>query len=170
MIQFLAAILVSAAALAAASPVPSLAGKWLPDPQQSTSQKTLKAAADPNAVAPPAPPPGAADHPLERIEQSGSTIKITLHDPEGEPTNTLVLTPDGSEIHNPMSGGALQHVSRTRWEGESLVVEWKLERDGKAMIWGKDIRTLEGPGVQRLVRDLEDAKSNTHVVVVLKRE
>lgn len=157
--------------LASAAEPPNLTGKWRPDPQRSTSEKTLKPAAnDPNVVAPPAPTPEHAGHPLEVIEQSGSTIKITLHDEAGEPTNMLVLATNGEEVLQDISGGALKYASRTRWEGESLVVDWRMERDGRPMIWGKDVRTLEGPGTQRLVRDLEDAKSRTHSVIVLLRE
>jgi len=156
---------------AAAAETPNFAGKWRPDPQRSTSEKTLKpAAGDPNVEAPPAPAPTQAGHPIELIEQNGSTIKITLHDEEGEPTNTLTLSTNGEEIFQEMSGGALQYVSRTHWDGESLVVEWRMERDGRPMIWGKDVRTLEGPGIQRLVRDLEDAKSRTHSIILLVRD
>ena len=93
----------------AAAETPNLAGKWRPDPQRSTSQKTLKpAAGDPNVEAPPAPTPEQAGHPLELIEQSGAKLKITLHDENGEPTNTLVIWPDGKETYQEMSGGALQ--------------------------------------------------------------
>jgi hypothetical protein len=53
---------------------------------------------------------------------------------------------------------------------ERLVVEWRMERDGKRFIGGKDVRTLEAPDIQRLVRDLEDAKSRTHSVILLLRE
>lgn len=155
----------------AAAETPNLAGKWRPDPQRSTTEKTLKVAAgDPNVEAPPAPTPEQAGHPLELIEQSGAKLKITLHDENGEPTNTLVISPDGKETYQEMSGGALVYVYRSHWEGESLVVEWRMERDGKRFIGGKDVRTLEGPGTQRLVRDLEDAKSRTHSVILLVRE
>jgi hypothetical protein len=165
-------ILASAVAiLVASSEMRSLAGKWRPDPQRSTTQKTLKpAAGDPNVEAPPAPTPEQAGHPLELIEQSGAKLKITLHDENGEPTNTLAISPDGKETYQEMSGGALVYVSTSHWEGESLVVEWRMERDGKRFIGGKDVRTPEGPDTQRLVRDIEDAKSRTHSVIVLVKE
>jgi hypothetical protein len=165
------AVLASSAASPAAADNLNLAGKWRPDLQRSTTEKTLKPAADdPNAVAPPAPSREQAGHPLEVIEQSASAIRITLHDEQGEPTNTLVLVPNGEETSQAISGGALQYVSRTRWEGTSLVVEWRMERDGRRMIGGKDVRSLEADGTQRLVRDLDDAKSRTHSVIVLVRE
>ncbi len=165
-------ILAIAAALSpAAAETPNFAGKWRPDPQRSTSQKTLKpAAGDPKVEAPPAPTPEQAGHPLELIEQSGAKLKITLHDENGEPTNTLVISPDGKETYQEMSGGALVYVSTAHWDGDSLVVDWRMERDGRRFIGGKDVRTLEGPDTQRLVRDLEDAKSRTHSVILLVRE
>ena len=95
----------------ASADAPNLAGRWRPDLQRSTSEKTLKpAAGDPKAEAPPAPTPEQAGHPLERIEQGAATVKITLHDPDGEPTNTLVLATNGEEATQEMSGGALQYV------------------------------------------------------------
>ncbi|HEY7215844.1 MAG TPA: hypothetical protein VIC28_14550 [Thermoanaerobaculia bacterium] len=162
---------ISTALSLAAAETPNLAGKWRPDPQRSTTQKTLKpAAGDPNVEAPPAPTPEQAGHPLELIEQSGAKLKITLHDEHGEPTNTLVISPDGKETYQEMSGGALVYVSTAHWEGDSLVVEWRMERDGRLFISGKDVRTLEGADTQRLVRDIEDAKSRTHSVIVLVKE
>jgi outer membrane lipoprotein-sorting protein len=62
------------------------------------------------------------------------------------------------------------HRSHTRWEGSSLVIEWQMEREGRTVLKGKDVRTLEPDGTQRLVRDLEDAKSKTHSVIVLKKQ
>ena len=78
-----------------------------------------------------------------------------------------MISPDSKETYQGMSGGALQYVSTSHWDGDSLVIEWRLERDGKPMISGKDVRTLEAPDTQRLVRDIEDAKSRTHSVIVL---
>jgi hypothetical protein len=172
MIRSLVLFLAGAAALAAAETTgPSFAGRWQPDLAKSTSQKELKAAAgDPNVVAPPAPPAGGVSHPIEVIEQSGKQVKIAMLDPEGELANTLVLATDGSETVNQLSGGVMLHRSHTRWEGSSLVIEWQMEREGKTVLKGKDVRTLEPDGTQRLVRDLEDAKSKTHSVIVLKKQ
>jgi hypothetical protein len=105
---------VSTALAPAAAETPNLAGKWRQDLQRSTTEKTLKpAAGDPNVEAPPAPTPEQAGHPLELIEQSGAKLKITLHDEFGEPTNTLVISPDGKEAYQKMSGGGLLAPWRT---------------------------------------------------------
>jgi hypothetical protein len=156
------------AAMSGAAPIPDLSGTWQADPAQSTSEKILKDAGPKAPIAPPAPPSGSA-HPVERIEQHGSEVIIN-NLVDGELVSTLRLVTDGSEQVNHLAGGAVLHLSTTRWEGEKLLTDWRLERGGQAFSRGHDVRSLSTDG-QRMIldRQVEDAKSRSTVHVVLER-
>lgn len=151
---------------------PDLSGVWRPDPAVSRIEKVLKEYVDPAmGTAPPPPPSGQPIHPIERIEQEGSKIRVSSLDESGTVISTLELTADGSPTVNRLPGGQVVHRARTRWKDSALHVEWSMERGGQKFIWGRDVRSLSDSGAtQRLERDVEDAKSKTHVVVVLRRD
>jgi len=149
---------------------PDLSGVWRPDAAASKAEKVLKAQTDSTVgKAPPPPPPAGPIHPTERIEQKDGTIQITSLDEAGEVLNVLAFLPGGEEKLNPLAGGKVMHKSRARWVGAELHVEWSMEREGQKFIWGSDVRSLQDSATQRLERHVEDGKSWSHLVVVLRR-
>lgn len=95
---------------------------------------------NPDPAAPEAPPPPIGEQPPEVIHQKGNQLKI------GELTFTL----DSSENINPVGEG-LVHGSKTHWEGSKLVTEFVLERDGEALVKGRQVRSLAEDGKTQTV-------------------
>jgi len=148
-----------------------LSGTWVPDATKSTEHKQLKST--PATNAPPAPPPSpeGSIYPSEKITQQGTTITISTLGADGKATNTIVLSADGEEKVNQMADGAIHHRSVTLWEGNRLVTDWKLERDGKVFMEGKDIRELsDDEKTQTLQKHMQDSKSVTDMTIVLVKQ
>ena len=57
----------------------------------------------------------------------------------------LKLSTDGKENVNQLPNGALNR-SKTRWDGNQLVTEWSLERNGNPILRGTDRRSLSEGG------------------------
>jgi hypothetical protein len=150
---------------------PVLAGIWRPDAAASKVEKVLKTQPDSTlGTAPPPPPAKGPIHPTERIEQSGNRVVITSLDEEGQVVSVIALMPEGQETLNPLAGGQVIHKSRARWVDAALHVEWSLERNGQRFLRGSDVRSLEDAGAtQRLERNVEDGKSKSHLMIVLRR-
>jgi len=65
--------------------------------------------------------------------------------------STIKMTTDGKEKVNQLSSG-LVHRSKTRSDGNELVTEWSIERDGKTSVRGMDRRSLSADG-EELIDD-----------------
>lgn len=143
---------VVAGALAAATIVvqaqANLTGGWQVDQQQSTFKTTPLKNPDPDA--PPSPPPPPADKvfammPPQTLTQKGNTLTIQ----EGAPDNVLTLTTDGRENVNKLPNGRV-NTSTSRWKGNVLITNWKLELGGRMLMEGVDERSL-APGGAKLI-------------------
>jgi hypothetical protein len=148
-----------------------LSGTWVPDSAKSTMNKHLKTTPSTNLPAAPPPPPEGSIYPSEKIEQQGTTITISTLGSDGKVMSTIILSADGEEKVNQMAEGAIQHRSVTLWEGNKLVTTWKMERDGKVFMEGKDIRELsDDEKVQNLQKHMQDSKSVTDMTIVLVKQ
>ncbi len=140
---------------------PDFSGTWQVDLQKSTSKKTFKANVDPNGPpAPPPPPDVPVWLPLEEIRHNEPHIKIAKRYEGGEVLSTLQITTDGKENINEMGDGEITHRSKTHWEGNRLVTEWTMERNGSVAIRGKDVRYFDGKNLI-LERTTEDSRSSS---------
>lgn len=140
---------------------PNFSGSWKPVPEKSTTRKTLKEKPGPDA--PPAPPPAppGAQVPPEFIQHRGPNLRITRVLPEGR-ISMMNFTTDGKENLNVAPGAAISHRSRSHWDGEILVTEWELLRDGKAFMHGKDTRWMSRDGRKMIVHStMEDSLSKS---------
>ena len=101
-----AAVLIAIAEVGFAQTSPNFAGKWTLVP-------------DPAAPAPGGMPPSAS----LTIVQDPKTITVTRTTPMGEFTNIYNL--DGSESKNTLNfnGNSIDQVSKTKWDGEKLIVD-----------------------------------------------
>jgi hypothetical protein len=101
-----AAVLIAIAGVGLAQSPPNFAGKWTLVP-------------DPAAPAPGGMPPSAA----LTIVQDAKTMTVTRTTPMGEFTNIYNL--DGSESKNTLNfnGNSIDQVSKTKWDGEKLIVD-----------------------------------------------
>lgn len=101
-----AAVLIAIAGVGFAQTSPNFAGKWTLVP-------------DPAAPAPGGMPPSAS----LTIVQDPKTITVTRTTPMGEFTNIYNL--DGSESKNTLNfnGNSIDQVSKTKWDGEKLIVD-----------------------------------------------
>ncbi len=151
-------------AVHAAAGASRLSGVWHPDPAASSARKTIKdEASGQTRPAPPAPPPGAPIHTVERIEVEGADVVLSNLSPAGEVISTLRLRTDGTKSVNELAGGALIHESRSLWEGGGLATEWEMRRkDGERVTGGSDTRRLSEDGeTPTLDRSVEDARSRS---------
>jgi hypothetical protein len=100
-----AAVLIVIAAAVSAQTPPDFAGKWTLVP-------------DPAAPAPGGMPPSQT----LTIVQDAKTMTVTRTTPVGEFTTTYNL--DGSESKNTVNfnGNSFDQVSRTKWDGQKLIV------------------------------------------------
>jgi len=118
---------------------PSFTGSWSVNPEKSTSENTLKETPGPDAPPAPQPAPPAKLVLMEKIEHRGSELKIIRFLQREKPL-IMIYTTDGNENVNQMAGGASVQRSKSHWEGERLVTEWELLRDGVVFMHGKDVR------------------------------
>jgi hypothetical protein len=100
------AVLIAIAGVGFAQASPNFAGKWTLVP-------------DPAAPAPGGMPPSAT----MTIVQDAKTLTVTRTTPMGEFTNIYNL--DGSESKNTLNfnGNSIDQVSKTKWDGEKLIVD-----------------------------------------------
>ncbi len=121
---------------------PDFTGTWQTDESKSTTKITVLKNPDPDAAyAPPPPPPPLGEEPPEVIEQKGNKLKI------GEQTFPL----DGTENASPMADESLLHRAKAHWDGNKLVTEFAIERDGKTLVKGTQVRSLSEDGKTQTV-------------------
>ena len=129
--------------LAARVRKPNLSGNWEVDKTRSTMKTTPVKNPDPDA--PPAPPPPPADSVFDRMPPQTITHNepnLTIKDGNAPPLN---LTTDGKENVTQLSNGAVNR-SKSQWDGNQLVTQWSLERNGAPMLHGVDRRSLSDGG------------------------
>lgn len=165
----LSLLILTSLCLAAQVRKPNFSGNWEVDKTHSTIKTTPVKNPDPEA--PPAPPPPPADRvwdmtPPEAIAHDEPQLTIT----DGN-TPSLKLTTDGKENVNPLPNGAVNR-SKTRWDGNQLVTEWSLERNGTAVLRGTDRRSLSEGG-KELIDDrtvtTPFAETQFHIVWMKKK-
>jgi hypothetical protein len=77
---------------------------------------------------------------------------------------------DGSEVQSALSGG-LVRTSTSRLEDGQIITDWKLERDGKLILEGHEIRSLSEDGARLLVdTTVRSARQVTKTHMVMTRE
>ena len=147
---------------------PDLSGSWYVDKAHSTIKTTQVKNPDPDA--PPAPPPPPADRvfdmmPPETISHADSEMTIS----DGNAPHLKVST-DYKENVNQLPNGAINR-SKTRWEGNQLVTEWSMERNGMPLLHGSDRRSLT-PDEKMLIDDrtVITAFAETHFHIVWKKK
>jgi hypothetical protein len=121
---------------------PDLSGTWEIDVAHS-SESITPLPGDPDTPRPPAPPPGMAWKAFspEILTHKDSELKIQV----GSRKEVLELTTDGKENVNRMANGRV-HRSTTRWEGERLVTQWRLEQNDGVFTEGSDVRIIADGG------------------------
>jgi hypothetical protein len=151
---------------------PNFSGTWEIDQSQSTSKVTPKP--NPNgsstvpANAPPPPPPSRKALPAIIVHRE-PRLDITRPNPDIDTPTTLRYTTDGAENVNTeqFSTPSMAERSTTRWDGNKLVTEWKVERDGEVLLRARLVRTLSADG-KTMTEDqrIESATSirETHTV------
>ena len=159
-----------AQAIVAVQP-PTLTGTWIPDSAASTQSKELKQAVQPGAPpAPPAPPATIRDHlPTLRIHHGEPRLTLQFLDADGSVISTTEVTTDGKENMNSRAGGALVHRSTSRWDGNTLRTDWKIERDAAVVISGVDRTELTSADTLVVTTTTEDSKSRSRSTIVYHR-
>jgi hypothetical protein len=149
---------------------PNFSGGWGVDPEKSTSSRTLKEKPGPDTPPSPLPAPSGKLSLMERIEHRGVELKIIRFLPEEKPL-ILIYTTDGKENVNQLPGGAGVQRSKSHWEGEKLVTEWELLRDGVVYMRGKDARWTTPDGRRMFVHSsMEDSLSRSVVHTEWKKQ
>lgn len=150
---------------------PNFSGNWKPDETKSSTQKRLKTTADAAKATAPPPPPSDARLPSEQIEHNEPVLRIVAISAKGERLNEVTMRTDGKEHIIKIGAGAMIHRSKSHWEGDTLVTQWHIERDGKIVIEGVDQRSLsEGGKVLTINRHTEDDKSESDSVIVYRKQ
>jgi hypothetical protein len=149
---------------------PNFSGTWQVDPKNSTSKKTLKEKPGPDAPPAPPPPPLGMLAPMEIIQHREPVLKIIRRLPGGKPTMVIYST-DGNENVNQMVGGATEQRSKSHWDGEKLVTEWNLLREGAVFMHGRDVRWITLDGRRMIVHStMEDSLSKSLVHTEWKKQ
>lgn len=168
MIQTLCCLL-SLAALLTQTTKPNFSGTWRFDKERSTSKKTIKATPGSNE-APPPPPPESAPPP-QLIEHNEPRLKISVKIPGDDYEMVYELTTDGSENSNWMPNHVVEHKSKSFWQGDRLITEFRMVMKDKVLIEGRETRSISSDGRTMVVeRELEDSKSKTTARQVMIRE
>jgi hypothetical protein len=139
-LRLLFSLAISVCLLLSQTKKPDFSGTWKVD--QSKSTTTTTPAKNPNqAAADDAPPPPPLDEqPPEVIQQKGNNLRI----------GDLNFTLDGAENVNELGQG-ITHKSKTHWDGNRLVTEWVMERDGATLVKAKQSRALSEDGKAQTV-------------------
>jgi len=110
--------------IAAQASRPNLTGRWVLDKSRSDFGSL---------------PPDDSAMELIQHQEPNLTITQIWKDAEGEHTLVWQLTTDGTE--NPARMNETEIVSRTAWEDNKLVTEWRMKR-GAQLSQGKFFRSL----------------------------
>jgi hypothetical protein len=146
---------------------PDLSGAWQIDIARSTEDIT-PLPSDPETPRPPPSPPGMAWKAFspEILTHREPDLKIQV----GSTQDVLQLSTDGHENVNPMTNGR-EHISTSRWEGDTLITRWRLDQNGSPFTQGSDVRTMVQGG-QTLIDDRTMrtpwAEAKYHIVWVRK--
>jgi len=144
-------------------------GTWRIDPAQTTQEVSE----NPNAPAglgpppPPPPPPLPGQYEIEQITRSGDTLRIA-----SGPAGTIRVTTiklDGSEVQSPASNGVIR-TARSRIDDGKIVTEWKLERRGKLILSGEEVRSLSQDGARQIVDKTVNSRQVIKTHIVMMRE
>lgn len=142
------AVLVASVANAQ-TPKPNFSGTWEIDPSQSTSKVTPKKEGSSTvpSTAPPPPPPSRKALPAIIVHRE-PRLEITRPNVDVDTPTTLRYTTDGAENVNTeqFSTPGMAERSNTRWDGNKLVTEWRLERDGGVLLRARMVRSLSADG------------------------
>jgi len=145
-------------------------GTWRIDPAKITQDVTEfpNAADDALPPPPPPPPPPAGQYQIERITRSGDLIRIADGGPGTITVSTIKL--DGSEVQRQMSNDIVK-TARSRLEDGKIITDWKLERHGKLLLEGHEVRSLSEDGDSQVVdRIVKSARQETKTHTVMERE
>ncbi|MBI1750216.1 MAG: hypothetical protein HYR59_06075 [Acidobacteria bacterium] len=163
------AVVAASLAFAQASK-PNFSGTWEVDPSRSTTKVIPKM--DGNSTVPstasPPPPPSRKTLPAIIVHRE-ARLDITRPNVDVETPTTLRYTTDGAENVNTeqFSTPGMAERSNTRWEGNKLVTEWRLEHNGKVVLRARMVRSLSADG-KTMTEDqrIESATSirETHTV------
>ncbi|PYU43790.1 MAG: hypothetical protein DMG54_08435 [Acidobacteria bacterium] len=137
----LAATGLAATGLAAQLRRPDFSGTWQVDPIRSSKETRLVRWIEP-------PPTNGWFFSLVPERFTHHEPYLVIVDAHGQ---RIKMTTDGKEKVNQLSSG-LVHRSKTRWDGNELVTEWSIERDGKTSVRGMDRRSLSADG-EELIDD-----------------
>jgi hypothetical protein len=151
---------VAAGLVVAQAGKPDFSGAWKTDGSKSTTKITPVKKPDPGASEAPPPPP-LDEQPAEVIEQKGNRLRI----------GDLTFTLDGAENVNQL-GQDITHKSRTHWDGNELVIEWVMERDGETLVKARQVRILSEDGKTQTVNthvETSQVISDTHAVMAKQK-
>jgi hypothetical protein len=102
----------------------------------------------------------------EILTHKDSELRIQV----GSTKEVLQLTTDGQENVNRMANGRV-HRSTSRWDGDRLVTQWRLEQSEGVLTEGSDARIIAQEG-QVLINDRATrtpwAEAKYHIVWVRK--
>jgi hypothetical protein len=144
-------------------------GTWRIDPSKTQEKSALLRAPGGNGPDLPPPPPPDHKYTLETIRQSGNVLTIS----GGEAGTTAVYTidPSGKQVSDriPDAPGSVR-VATTRWNKGTLVTDWQLQRDGKTVMHGTDVHSLNPDGLLVVSRSIESPFHRAHVLLILKKE
>ena len=122
-------------------------GKWRMDPSQTRQVVTLTPASGPNGLSSPPPPPENFD--TEHITRSGDTLEVSQTF-DGR-TTSFTMKLDGSEQTRVDGELGIIMTHRSRFENGKITRDWKLERDGKVILEGQEVRILSEDGMRQAV-------------------
>jgi hypothetical protein len=127
---------------------PDFSGTWQIDVARSTEAIT-PLPSDPDMPRPPPSPLGMAWKTFspEILTHKDSELRIQAGSTQDAPE----LTTDGKENVNRMADGRV-HRSTSRWEGDRLVTQWRLEQNDGVFTEGSDVRII-AEGGQVLIND-----------------
>src|SRR5262249_52031577 len=76
---------------------------------------------------------------------------------------------DGSEVQSPASNGVIR-TARSRIDDGKIVTEWKLERRGKLILSGEEVRSLSQDGARQIVDKTVNSRQVIKTHIVMMRE
>jgi len=136
----------SASPQTASSQPPDFAGQWYSHNSHISFERIAGSGTSKTGQrlsAPPPPPIGKT----EKITREGDVLKIAGGPSAVGSTHTINLS--GSDVVETMTGKDGSQTTRTgrsKVEGRNIITDWKMERDGKNIAEGQEIRSLSEDG------------------------
>ena len=160
----------SAIEQATTSQPPDFTGQWYGHGAHIVFSNMSQRSKNGLKLPPPPPPPPIGK--TEKVTREGDVLKISGGPSAVGSTHTINL--DGSEVVEAIAGKDGSQTTRTgksKLEGRKIITDWKMEKDGKIIAQGQEIRSLSEDGKEQTIdsTSTREDSSGFKVHVVMKR-